>query len=348
NGFRLIGRSENGPQENVSVVDVDWQGDVIAANYVGVSAPGSAVPFSVGGDDRLEAEETADGGFLIMTALQDYQPTGAQAGTLVMKLDAAGSTVFTYVYTGLTGMKAIAETDDGGFVIGGEGEGMLTTGKMASLYKMDVLGMPEWARGHGICRNNIVGDVDQAPDGGYFVTGLVEDFDTVSNVATRNLMLYRMDSLGFTGCFDSLDATYSMSDALPLWESDSLDVFNVNMSVFPMPWSAVVGLKGISECPAVRDSCEAILLSTVAEEGEMEMQLVPNPASEGVEIQLKGVFAYPLHVEVWDVLGKKRMDWVWEEGKEKVLGLERFAAGMYWVRIEDEGGKVMTKRLIKR
>ncbi|MFA5295517.1 MAG: hypothetical protein WC382_08385 [Methanoregulaceae archaeon] len=132
--------------------------------------------FNISGSDTAhDICQTPDGGFVIVgstfTSSSRYV-TDTQAIFLV-RTDAGGNELWrkTYQGPGYAQGSAVAVTEDGGFVIVGNGNSALSQHPSILLIRTDAEGNPSWERTYGKGGSYVGESVIQMSDGGYAVCG---------------------------------------------------------------------------------------------------------------------------------------------------------------------------------
>jgi hypothetical protein len=191
NGDRLWSRTIGGPQvEQPSTMRVCSNGDLLIAGtttgeggYDGLllrtDGDGNVLwSRTYGGDDWdffHDVKELPDGGLLVAGESYSYGEPGANAWLL--RMDAAGDTLWTRTFGGSGGHEAHSAIQalDGGFVLAGS---LLTTDRDRDVLvvKVDASGATEWIRTHGGDSLDIARDILIAPNGGYSLVGSTRSF----------------------------------------------------------------------------------------------------------------------------------------------------------------------------
>ena len=178
NGFVIVGLTYSFGHGSVDVylIKTDSLGDTVWTQTYG----GDSI------DHGVSVQQTADSGYIIVGATQSFGVGGWDV--YVVKTNVNGDTLWTKTYGGAyyDYGKAVQQTSDGGYVIGGS----LHNSSDIYLIKTDMQGDTLWTKTYG--RNNCY-DVLQTPDNGYIIVGHKYFASFNSDV-----LLIKTDSLGDT------------------------------------------------------------------------------------------------------------------------------------------------------
>jgi len=138
------------------------------------------------------AIQTSDGGYIIAGTTHSYTHGGADFA--IYKLDSLGNKVWFKHYGGTSydSVKAIQQTSDGGYVIGGYTKSYTYGGDDFSIYKLNSSGNKVWFKHYGGTSDDRAFSIQQTSDGGYIVAGYTKSY-TYGN---EDLAIYKMDSNG--------------------------------------------------------------------------------------------------------------------------------------------------------
>ena len=316
NGYRLLGKASQVPGTVLALADLDTTGAITRRLRMHESSGISPLPYEMGGYGDYKVCALPNDEQLILADVIQLQGGTGDDGVLVTKLDSAGSPSWTYIYENLGGMKAIAGTPDGGFVLSGYGDGIVAYEGVAGLYKMDSAGFREWETGHGYCYRNDVFDVDLAPDGGFFITGIVHDWDQSAPSEWREMFVFRTDSVGKTGCYDSLRTDFIYYPAIPDWQSYNMDGAPFVPSVTLSVAVGGAGIGGYADCPVVGDTCGFSPLEVEDAVEKTDLALWPNPVQEILKVSFVGEWTEKCKWKLWICrAGKSGSEGKWTPGK---------------------------------
>jgi Tol biopolymer transport system component len=149
------------------------------------------------GDPRwaaLDAVQTGDGGYLMVGATHYSHQNTRQEDIYLVKTDAIGEIRWTQAYGGdaFDRGNAVAETDDGGFVILGETASFGTGDWDVVLLRVDHDGSELWARTFGGPGKERANAILRTDDGGFILTGQTASF----GAGGGDLYLVRTDDQG--------------------------------------------------------------------------------------------------------------------------------------------------------
>lgn len=144
---------------------------------------------SFSSDRAVDVITTSDGGYAVLVESMDFDPMVMSAGAGIVKLNAAGDTLWTSgfipSFNNLTPI-SISETADNGFVIGSH------TGGSMIMIKTDANGNMEWNKSYEPSSAQ-TGGAFQTSDGGYMIAGNSYGFGAYSD-----FFVVKTDALGDT------------------------------------------------------------------------------------------------------------------------------------------------------
>lgn len=145
----------------------------------------------VDSDGAISVLPTSDGGLLV-TGFTEILALG-RSDNWILKLDAAGNIVWQKRYGlrgSIPGLRSIAPTSDGGFIIGGVRE--TSTGNDAWVLKLDGDGNILWEKPYGSSAFDWFTAILPLPQGGYLAAGSTES----SGAVNVDAWLVELDALG--------------------------------------------------------------------------------------------------------------------------------------------------------
>lgn len=159
-------------------------------------------------DGGYDVQQTNDGGYIIAGAFGNSFPisggTQYYRDVYLIKTTSDGNLMWnkTFGNTSDAVGYSVQETNDGGYIIGGERSG-------AHLLKTTINGTLQWSKTYG----NLLGangktSAQQTNDGGYIVTG------TIINIGTFDVYLIKTDSVGNSGCNETNPTTIVSSGGI--------------------------------------------------------------------------------------------------------------------------------------
>ncbi len=119
------------------------------------------------------AQQTQDGGYVIVGCSNSYSTGGNDYDVYLIKTDAVGNEVWNYSYGGLGGEfgEWVEQTQDGGYILTGQVYDYGAGGWDVCLIKTDENGSEQWSRTFGASYANCGESVRQTLDGGYIIGG---------------------------------------------------------------------------------------------------------------------------------------------------------------------------------
>lgn len=150
-------------------------------------------------DELLAIFQTDDNGFFAAGWTKSYGPGLPAANVYLLRLDAAGDTVWTKNYggTGDDHGYSAHHTQDDGCVIAGSTTTWGAGSDDALLMKVDDHGNILWIKTYGGLKRDEAQAVDCVNDGGYIIAGVTYSFGTGIK-DTSNIYIIMTDSLGDT------------------------------------------------------------------------------------------------------------------------------------------------------
>ena len=146
-------------------------------------------------ENPVSAQQTTDGGYIIGGTTLSFG--GADSDIYLVKTDENGDTVWTRVLGGAANEDGyyVQQTNDGGYIVAGYTTDQYETKRNDTyLIKTDADGHEEWSTSFGTALNEGAYSIQQTSDGGYIMTGFVQDLDT--GVGPTDLYLVRADAGG--------------------------------------------------------------------------------------------------------------------------------------------------------
>ena len=170
---------------DVYLVRTDSAGDTLWTRTYGSSLQ----------DLSYVVHETADSGFVV-AGYRDGPSEFVKGDLWLLRLDAAGETLWTRIYGGAGEemAHAVEELPDGGFLLAGHTSTYGAGNKDLWLLRTDARGETLWTRVYGGTKHDVGYDVAPAHDG-FFVTGYI---DGPSSSIGGDLWLLRIDDSGDT------------------------------------------------------------------------------------------------------------------------------------------------------
>ncbi|HIA05974.1 MAG TPA: T9SS type A sorting domain-containing protein [Flavobacteriales bacterium] len=153
---------------------------------------------SSGSDRGKDVRQTDDGGYIVTGYASGF---GGGNELYLIKTDAVGDTLWTRIYgannTDPDIGTAVLQTATG-YIVAGITQSFTSSRWDAILYNVDNNGDPIWTNTYGGVGNEEVYSLEHAPDGGYILTGAVDE----SGMGNYDLLLIKVDSNGASGsCF---------------------------------------------------------------------------------------------------------------------------------------------------
>lgn len=186
-GYAIVGytSSLDAQQEDVYLVRTDSQGQLLWSNTYG----------GEGIDNGWAILETEDGGFLIAGFTNSFG--AGEMDIYLLRTDAAGNMLWENTYGGPKSEYgwAMAKTNDGGYVLGGQTNSFGEGREDGYLVKVNAQGEEIWSQTFGGPGEDRLFSVDQGADGGFVLTGTTRGFGE-GNTGNRDAYLVKTNDSG--------------------------------------------------------------------------------------------------------------------------------------------------------
>jgi hypothetical protein len=170
--------------QDVWLIKTDAAGNVAWARTCG----------GTGGDVANAIAPTADGGYIVTGYTWSYG--AGSADVYLIKLNAAGDTVWTRAYGGTTDDEgySVQPTADGGYIVAGVTHSFGSGSADVYLIKTNVSGGTLWTKTYGGTNNDEGYSVEQTADSGYIITGYTSSF----GAGNQDVYLIKTNAAGDT------------------------------------------------------------------------------------------------------------------------------------------------------
>ncbi len=186
-GYAIVGYTSSlgAGQEDVYLVRTDSQGQLLWSKPYG----------GEGIDNGWAILETEDNGFLI-TGFSNSFGAG-EMDIYLIRTDAAGDMLWERTYGGPRSEYgwAMAQTTDGGYVLGGQTNSFGEGAEDGYLVKVNAQGEELWSQTFGGPGEDRLFSVDQGTDGGFVLTGTTRSFGQ-GNTGNRDAYLVKTNDSG--------------------------------------------------------------------------------------------------------------------------------------------------------
>jgi hypothetical protein len=182
--FIILGHSSSFSKDynDLCLIKIDEEGKVLWSKSYGLDAS----------DYANSVQSTSDGGFIILAETINFIGNDKNSDILIVKVDAAGTIQWSKVFGGNNTDYgySIEQTQDGGYIIGGETNSYGAGDWDYYLLKLKADGAVQWSKTYGESGTDFGRYAQQTPDGGYIIGG--------------NTLNYKAD--GFDICLVKVDA----------------------------------------------------------------------------------------------------------------------------------------------
>ena len=150
---------------------------------------------AVGLQEAYAIQQTQDNGYIVAGGA--YTSGTDSTDVWVMKLDSSGTITWqkTYGGVGYDYAFSIQQTQDGGYIVGGETYSFGPGNYSIWLIKLDASGAITWQKIYGAAAYQQTRSAQQTQDGGYIVAG----WHQVSNASNGDAFILKLDNSGSTG-----------------------------------------------------------------------------------------------------------------------------------------------------
>ncbi|MBK8586568.1 MAG: T9SS type A sorting domain-containing protein [Bacteroidetes bacterium] len=311
------------------LLKTDSLANVIWAKAIGI--PGE--------ESGVTVKQTTDGGYVIGGSSESTGVLGKDM--CLIKTNSLGDTMFAKTYGGslIDECYEVIQTNDGGYILCGRSFSFTASADYdVYVVKTNSLGILQWSKTYGstgiASATDIAYSIDQTNDGGYIIAGETATL----GAGFKNVYLIKTDSLGNSGCNESIPATVS-SDFHP--------------QVIAAPTLTSVG--GILSFPATQvnsgSSATNICLSNdIADtHSDFAATIFPNPFSSIVSLNFNIGNEKLISISIIDVTGriaKSILTNNLSSGNNSIdLDLSELKNGMYFCKINSDKNSQTIKLL---
>jgi hypothetical protein len=274
-------------------------------------------------DGGYDVQQTDDGGFIITGVYENSFPinggTQLYRDVYLIKTDSNGTLQWnkTFGNTNDAVGYSVQETNDGGYIIGGERSG-------AHLLKTTSDGTLQWSKTYGNL-NGATGKTaaQQTNDGGYIMTG------AIINNGSFDVYLIKTDSMGNSGCNETNPTTIVGSGGIQNTGGVQRTGEAVTSTIATQSFSG-----GIATT-----LCLTLGVNEITE--QQSVSIFPNPTQNILNILTQEIIE---EISVYDLLGKK-MNFV--QSGTNTIDISSFANGMYIIKVTVENDKIISAKFIK-
>ena len=287
----------------------------------------------------MTVKQTTDGGYVIGGSSESTGVLGKDM--CLIKTNSLGDTMFAKTYGGslIDECYEVIQTNDGGYILCGRSFSFTASADYdVYVVKTNSLGILQWSKTYGstgtASATDIAYSIDQTNDGGYIIAGETATL----GAGFKNVYLIKTDSLGNSGCNESIPATVS-SDFHP--------------QVIAAPTLTSVG--GILSFPATQvnsgsSSTNICLSNDIADtHSDFAATIFPNPFSSIVSLSFNIGNEKLISISIIDVTGriaKSILTNNLSSGNNSIdLDLSELKNGMYFCKINSDKNSQTIKLL---
>jgi hypothetical protein len=270
-------------------------------------------------------QQTSDGGYIIAGTFTQSNSDDA----FLLKTDSVGNLMWTkkYDYLDHDNANKVLIIPTGGFILTGSTTASAIQSSSFLSIMTDDSGNVIWSKTYGGNDGNIGHGLVKANDGGYVMTGLGELYS--------NLLVVKIDSMGDSGCNDSIISVTVDTTAF-LGSPFVPNVSSAGTSVVTTPSTTSGG--------TVTTLC--LLVEIPEYKGLMNgLSIYPNPATKNFTIENKNKTGLK-SVLIVNQLGKIIFRDNFENTNEVIIDAELLATGLYNVIVINDSDTYMKKLMI--
>lgn len=275
-------------------------------------------------DGGYDVQQTNDGGFIITGVYENSIPIngGLQFYRYVYLIKTAsdGNLQWNKTYGNTTNAEgySVQETNDGGYIIGGERSG-------AHLLKTTSDGTLQWSKTYG----NLLGAqgktaAQQTKDGGYIMTG------AIINNGSFDVYLIKTDSMGNSGCNETNPTTIVGSGGAQ------------NTGGVQRTGEAITSTIATQTFSGGTETTLCLTLGVNEVTEQQSVSIFPNPAQNFLIIQTQKIIN---EISVYNVLGEKVTI---PQVSTNTLDVSNLAQGIYIIKVISDDDKTFSTKFIKQ
>ncbi len=282
-----------------------------------------------GGNDGYSVQQTNDGGYIIGGSTQSYGAGNMDA--YLIKTTSNGALLWTKTFGGTNYDEAysVQETIDGGYILNGETYSFGAGQSDVYLVKTDSDGNLLWSKTFGGTTDDNGASVQQTNNGGYMIVGSTSSFEVATDI-----YLIKTDSNGNSSCYETTSSTQINSGGI-------------------QGTGGVQGIAGTSTTPSTQTAsggietviCSSTTTATNENFHDDLFSLLPNPATDKLQITISNLQIEKAELEIFDVMGKLIQKGKLKSQKEEI-DISLLEKGVYYLKVSREG-KSVVKKFIK-
>jgi hypothetical protein len=284
-------------------------------------------------DNAYTVQQTTDNGYIIIGSTSSFGSGGYDI--YLIKTDSLGDTLWTRSYGGAgdDAGEYVQQTNDKGYILIGSTNSFGAGGYDVYLIKTDSLGDTLWTRTYGGSLDDYGYSVEQTNDHGYIITGSTRSFGEQFG----NVYLIKTDSLGNSGCNQGNTATIFGPTSTQITIAPVQISYGGSLTYPPISVSnggsstTICFSSGITEIPF----------------DNMSISIYPNPFNLSTTLYINGETNqndYSLYI--YNLLGQEVGSIYAGNKKEIVISREDLASGMYFYKLIDNKGSIVTGKLM--
>ncbi|MCP5097322.1 MAG: hypothetical protein GY943_17390 [Chloroflexi bacterium] len=183
-GYAIVGytSSPDAMREDVYLVRMDYQGEILWSQIYG----------GEGRDNGWDLLETEDGGFIIVGFTNSFG--AGEMDIYLIRVDVDGNMIWEHTYGGPNSEFgwALAQTDDGGYVLAGQTDSFGAGEEDGYLVKVNAQGEELWSQTFGGEQEDRLFSIDLSADSGFVLVGTTRSF----GLGERDLYLVKTNNSG--------------------------------------------------------------------------------------------------------------------------------------------------------
>jgi hypothetical protein len=287
-------------------------------------------------NDALEkgfsVKETTDYGYIIAGSLVS---TSEGVNALLIKTDVTGQIQWFNIFNNVADgsdliFTSTKQLSDGGFIATGYIDNFSTGYDNFYLLRTSSNGNMLWTRTYGSTSNDVANCVGLTNDGGFILAG-----KSVGSLGNKYLSVIKTDSGGNTTC-DQFVSDITLRTDINIFANDVIPMVSSGGMFHTV---SVVSASG----GTILNVCGFFGVGDLTNQGN-KVTVYPNPSPSNVTFHLESNEQNPV-LHIYDMTGLQIVQ-ITFSGKEIVLGQSDLPEGMYFFRIQSNGGLVGSGKFI--
>lgn len=312
NGGYVVFGNTHYNDNDILVIRTDMNGDTLWTKAYGRIGKADAI---------TDVYTTANEEFILVGMTEGIVTNAGDA--YMIKLNNNGDTLWTKIFSGVNQeiLSSVHQTSDGGMIITGSSYNFNPGNSVNDIFliKTDSLANPNWIINYNSGGSENSDNVLPTNDGGYLITGSHLALGAAPN--DWNLLLTKTDSLGTSGCNDSI-ITFTELSSSTLIGNVNLDISSGCITT-NLPINSSAG--GV-----VNDICNTLGVNSI--ENKIPFSIIPNPSNGSFEIKFENEINIE-KLEIYDLSGASIYEQIIGNEFDNKYKLNDTSQGFYFIKI---------------